>query len=845
VRRSLLSLVLALAPTAAVAEAVAPSAPPTERRPSLLARGLVFEDLDGDGAQGPGEPGRAGVRVFAGDAETVTDPGGAFTLTARQGDVVWARVPADARAVVPWRLLDDGGPTSLPLRPAPTPSPGPLRFAVAADTHLDLIPADGWDGADLPAALAQLTAAPGLRFAAVLGDLSQSAFPDELATVRAALAATPVPVLAVPGNHDWYDLGDAYRRTFGPAQYSVEVPGAHVVVWNGNLADEEIVGFLTRDLASARAEVVIALGHQSPSDALAEAMARLGVTHIYSGHWHARRWLRRGPTLQEWGVPPLTMGGVDGSPAGFALVTKTVDDLAVTTHATVRGAAATLVAPAPGACAAAELVLELRGPRALDARASIDCGTPLATRRDGELAFVALPAGLSPGVHRLEVGTPGQAPAAFAVRTCAPDEPRPSWSVAWPGVRDVGGLAVADGPTGGEALVVTTGTSGGGVRGHLRAVDERTGADAWQVELAAGIRAAPAIGGDVVVVVREDAVVEARALVDGAPRWTYALAAGLPASHAAAWAPPTIAGEVVYVAVQGRVAALAVRDGRPRWTVEPTLAVPWLGTRAAIAARGDVLVLALNRSAGLLALDARTGALRWRADDPTTIAIGGTPAFVEVDGAAAVLTVSAAGEAVARDLATGVPRWSTPVVPGGFDWGYVTLAPPAIAGDLALVPTVWGEAVALRLASGAVAYRLAAPAVGVVNVAHYRAATRGLPTGAAVDGDAWLAIDAAGTLRRYARADGRELASAPIDAPAAAPPVPRAGGELVLLRSGVLQRRATAELALAAPGIACIARPAAPPRGGSPTITPARVVGVAALAAVIGVALWARRRRRR
>jgi hypothetical protein len=42
----------------------------------VLAFPGVVKDKERGTFVGPGEPGRAGVRVFAGDAETVTDPGG-------------------------------------------------------------------------------------------------------------------------------------------------------------------------------------------------------------------------------------------------------------------------------------------------------------------------------------------------------------------------------------------------------------------------------------------------------------------------------------------------------------------------------------------------------------------------------------------------------------------------------------------------------------------------------------------------------------------------------------------------------------------------------------------------
>ena len=162
--------------------------------------GVVFVDRDGDGTQDPDERGRAGVRVVAGDVVATTDAAGRFALAAAPGAIVWARTPADARSVPTWAVMPATGEPQLALTTAP--SGGPLTFAVAADSHHDLIPDDGWDDAALDRALAQVAAAaPGARFVALLGDLSQSAFADELdqvATHARAACQWPVKSASTP-----------------------------------------------------------------------------------------------------------------------------------------------------------------------------------------------------------------------------------------------------------------------------------------------------------------------------------------------------------------------------------------------------------------------------------------------------------------------------------------------------------------------------------------------------------------------------------------------------------------------------------------------------------------------
>ncbi len=790
--------------------------------------GVVFDDRDGDGSQDPDEPGRAGVRVVVGDAATVTDASGQFSLAAAPGTIVWARTPADARSVPSWTVVPVSGEPRLALTPAPPT--GPLTFAVAADSHHDLMPDDGWDDAALDRALAQVAAAaPGARFLALLGDLSQSAFADELAEVASQARAAGLPLVPVPGNHDWYDLGVAYAAHFGPDQYSLDVPGARVLVWNGNLDDAAIEAFVARELADAPMVPVIALGHQSPSDELAAAMARLGVDALLTGHWHAARELRRGPTLREWGLPPLTMGGVDGSAAGFGIAALGATGLTLRREATT---VEPTLAVASG-CVRGEVIIDARAVGAMPSvTGRLDCGPPVhATRLRGGAFALRLPPGVRAGPHRLELRRDDDPATAAIVRVdvCG-DEP--GWSL------DLGGPLAAAPARAGELVVVGTG-SPGEAGAQLVAVELPTGAVRWRRPVAAVVRGTAAIGADLAVVLRDDGVVEAVALADGAPRWTYALTDGLARNAASAWAAPTIAGDQVLVAVQGRVVALALATGVPRFVLEAPVAYPWLGSRAAIAVHGDVAVVVRNRSAGLWAIDARTGASRWLVDGPGTIAIDGTPTFATVAGEDRVITIDAAGAVVARDLATGAPRWQVAVVGGGFEWGYVAPAPALVDGDHVVVGTRWGDLVALRLADGAEVYRVTSTAPAPTNTAPYRPRTFGFPGGAVRAGDDLMAIDAAGTLHQLDPTSGATRGRWPLGAEVRDAPLRTPVGLVVATVDGVLR----------------LLPPAAPPPDLAPpacrasaarTAWPWLVLGAAALLglAVTGLTVAQRARRR-
>ena len=210
--------------------------------------GVVFEDTDGDGRRGPGEPGLAGVVVCSRSDCARTDDGGIYEVAVEPGYRVvyvsqpdgyralrahWRRVPAD-----PFEWL-----VSFPLQK--TPSSCTFSFIHASDTHLD--------EESLPRMrlLRELTEARGVDFVIITGDLVRDALrvPAETALERYELFrkekdAFPVPVWVVPGNHENFGIerhlsgvseehplyGKAmYRRFLGPNYYSFNYGGVHFV----------------------------------------------------------------------------------------------------------------------------------------------------------------------------------------------------------------------------------------------------------------------------------------------------------------------------------------------------------------------------------------------------------------------------------------------------------------------------------------------------------------------------------------------------------------------------------------------------------------------------------------
>jgi hypothetical protein len=215
--------------------------------------GRVFEDSDGDGRRGPGEPPLAGIVVCTVLDCAVTDDEGSYdvpveagtaTVWIRQPDGLrptrsfWRRVPED-----PFEWLVDFGLESDQSGSAD--ADGEFTFLHASDTHLD--------EESLPRIrrLRELAEERGVAFVVITGDLIRDALRvgEETATGRYRLFreetnAFPMPVWVVPGNHEIFGIerhlsgvakehplyGKAmFERFLGPTCYSFDHGGIHFI----------------------------------------------------------------------------------------------------------------------------------------------------------------------------------------------------------------------------------------------------------------------------------------------------------------------------------------------------------------------------------------------------------------------------------------------------------------------------------------------------------------------------------------------------------------------------------------------------------------------------------------
>lgn len=809
---------------------------------AVTVTGTVYVDRNGDRIRQADEPGVPHAVVALDRTAFVrADAEGRYQLDVETGPgVVWVSVPDGFRPGAVWRRV---GPGELDLGVIPLTleeAASPLTFVVAADSHTTNNPADPWDGGDLAEALEQATAlAAPPRFVTIVGDITQGNRLEEFDRVEAAVAELRIPWIAVAGNHDWYDGGANWRARWGPDNYSFDVGQLHVVVWDTNLPETDQLAFFTADLAMVPPDrIVVGLGHASPPDPVAEQLVDLGVDYLFTGHWHANRRVERAG-LVEWGTQTFLMGSIDQSPAGYRIVTFTGGVPTVEHRARLVEPHLAVTSPHPGSCASPsgfELIVAAALDAAVpDVRARIDCGPEMELAPRGGWAFAGRVPALTPGTHsislRAEAPSGSRLETQVAIEVCPAEAGAPR-TADWPQLGGgpahtgatplpiapplqqrwaaaVGGNVVLGSPVVSAGTVVVSVTDlGSGDAGGLVALDLLTGTERWRYTTPFPVRNAPAIEGDSVVVALGNGEVHAVSLGDGARRWAYDAADGLPTFESSLWAAPTIDAGVVYVAVQGRMSAIDLATGQARWVQELTPVYPWLGTLAAVTVAEGAAVATYSRDDGMTAWSPTTGARLWNLNTAASVAVNATP--VAADGT--LFIVNAMGTVAALDLATSSQHWSTSATPGGFEWGYSVTAAPALADGRLFVPTQWKDLVALDAENGVELWR-SATARGPLNFAHYRSGEPGFPASPVVTGDVVWVPGPDGTLAALSAVDGHELWSTDLGAPVVSAPAPAGDYLVVATFDGTVRALAPAP-AITPGGVPACAPVPEPPRAG-------------------------------
>ncbi|MEM1155965.1 MAG: calcineurin-like phosphoesterase family protein [Pseudomonadota bacterium] len=215
------------------------------------ARGVVYEDTDGDGIKGADESGISGVRLSNGRDIVITEADGTYQISLRDGDILFLTKPAGYMTPVSRDMLPrfyyihqpQGSPPGLRYPGiAPTGAlPASIDFALRrrpeskrfqaillADTQPATSVEVDWLRDDVIAELIGTSALFGMTMGDIMYD-DLSLFPR----FNAVIGTIGIPWYNVPGNHELNMLAaddatslETFKRYFGPPYYSFEVADA-------------------------------------------------------------------------------------------------------------------------------------------------------------------------------------------------------------------------------------------------------------------------------------------------------------------------------------------------------------------------------------------------------------------------------------------------------------------------------------------------------------------------------------------------------------------------------------------------------------------------------------------
>ena len=765
--------------------------------------GTVFVDVDGDGLLSARDSVFTGGVVFW---ETTHDApidelGGYQLSVPERAGIVWVLARDGLDPGPFWAAVPPGGDSTADLAVAPLSRTGPLAFVVASDTHAGI---HGMPASDQVFALHQATdLEPRPHFIAVTGDITQSNRPEQFATVLAAAAAIDTPYVPVPGNHDWYDGGAAYRQHLGPPTYAFNAGGAHFIVLNDASSLDERVRFVERDLALLAGDpTVVAFMHAPPGDELVAALAARGVDALLTGHMHSNRLLLH-DGLVEYNTEPLAMGGMDLTPAGYRVFSLAADGSLRSEHRTlVNRPVMRIVAPAADQiaprCRVPLIVAVEAGTPVVSLAARVEGVGDVTLARAGGWAHAAEPLDLcEPGAHRIEVVAVlaggyaltdsvdvvvGDPPAVAELRdwTALQGSTRHlGWSPVETGfplrtqwVASAGGHVQGAPVVAGGRVFVPVSDLAAGTDGGVAAFDAVTGDLVWQRRVGAAVRNAPAVEDGVVVFAALDGSVNAVDAVTGEERWTAALAPWAAPSSRSLYAAPVISDGVVYAGGGRELAALDLHSGEVLWTASPIApGVGELESHASPALADGLLVTAFDRGhEGVMAFAAATGELVWQTAPEVAQGIQGSPAIAGT----AVYVVNERTEVRALDLASGRTLWSSTLDPLGFDWAYWAAATPAVHAGVVHVATQTGAMFALDADTGDTLWSAAAGSP-IIRTTHYRGEVPAIGAAPALTPGLVWSASPDGILRALSAGDGRELWFTDLGVPMLSSPVPAGG----------------------------------------------------------------------
>ena len=555
---------------------------------------------------------------------------------------------------------------------------------------------------------------PDAAFVAATGDLTNNGTVEEFQALTATLAGSPIPVRALPGNHDHHsaeaDVAAGrplpWERHVGPRWFSFDHEGVHfaAIDWYTHMLGIDTAeqdAWLAADLEALPPDMpVVLLTHDQMSSAFYRSLPRKPVAS-FSGHWHTTRVAEVDGT-RHYNTGTATFGGLDYSPAHYRVCTWDGASLIVTTVArgTADVAGATFRSGAKTGAGPARWTAMLGG------------GAHLAgpVVRDDIVLAVAK-----------DEDRPAGALAAFDLSSG-----RERWRVALDSAGKAAPVVVGD-----TAIAVS-------VTGEMVGVDVASGVERWRTRiddpLLLWTYLRPAVHGDRVYAgdVARFACLDA---ADGEIVWSRADLGQR--ENLTSVAAPVVVDGVLLLAFAGQVPPLWALDPATGATVWPVDVEPGSMYRRPPAelplhlpqvVMGGITADPDGTDAYLVRLGSRVeriraadGSVVWSA--PCTGWFNPAPPLVHGD---AVIAVGSMGNVRALDRGTGAERWHTvldhtsPVAMGAYRaGGPVALAPATGCGERLLVPQGSGHISALDAGSGRVVGSVdaGAPVVAPVAVA--------------------------------------------------------------------------------------------------------------------------------
>ena len=553
------------------------------------------------------------------------------------------------------------------LSPDLSRSGNSFTFAQLADMHLGKYPYE-WLADDLHAIAEGNGVHPPVQCIALVGDMTQSGLAEEYTGYLAACAESTLPMIHVPGNHEWIGNRESSRwaELMGPLYFSLNWGPVHIVCYESTARlyrpDLPQDKWLKGDLALVpRDAPVIMLIHDQFEEEFHAQWRTNRIVATFSGHWHSSRLYDDGHTVHV-NQPSSTMGGIDYSARGYTVAR-----------------------------------IDSNGDVSLFRRL---LGTTQRGRCTGVTSVPEPPPRyLLPNVPSVQLGEAWPqfhgGPERRGYRTSPVVLPFTRvWQTCLPGGIHFGSAVIAD-----DAVYIATLNEEDPHGGMLVCLDATSGHIHWQAPTDGSVKHTPAVWEHLVIATTVTGHVRAVDRTTGRAVWVHQL--GDP-SRRWVFNSPLVVNDRVFVGAAHHFAALDAATGQCEWTWlrDDQRRTDWISSYSSGAADNrNIYVGFFWQYEVAWAFDQATGDVRWTIEEPTRASPVGTPALGE-DGV--LYNICHDATVRAHSCNDGCELWRFDLeqregVRGGPRW---SAGSPALADGRLYVPTGDGAVRALDVDTG-------------------------------------------------------------------------------------------------------------------------------------------------